>query len=354
MSFYNGKKIQLSIFGQSHSAAIGMSIDGLPSGVFIDLEQLHTFLKRRAPKLPTDTSRIEPDDIEVLSGIVDGYSCGTAISMIIYNRHQRSSDYDSLDARPRPGHCDYPAYAKYGKYHDFRGGGHFSGRLTAALCLAGGICIQLLQRQGIKLAAHIYNIGEVYDLPFDELNPDSQIELISLNDRALINDNISGDIDAEIRKYALSGDSVGGSVECAITGLPAGTGYTMFDSLESRISQCLFAVPAVKAVEFGIGFGCTSISGSAYNDEYYIDGNKISAYSNRSGGINGGLSNGMPLIFRTAVRPTPSIAAIQRTVDLSAMQNTEISIKGRHDCCIVPRIVPCIEAAAAIACYDAL
>lgn len=354
MSTYVGNKIKVSIFGQSHSKAIGVNIEGLPAGIFLDEEKLIHFLNRRKPQLKSSTTRIEEDRIEILSGIVNQHTCGTAFCAIIKNKAQISSDYDDLFSIPRPGHCDYPAYVKYGRYHDFSGGGHFSGRLTAALCIAGGFFLQILDRQGIHIAAHIANIGNIRDELYHATNPESQIKSLSKAPFTVINHDIIEKINSEIEGYAKKGDSIGGSVECAVTGLPAGIGDTMFDSLESRISQLVFSVPAVKAIEFGSGFISSSMSGKAYNDCYRIEHNKVITKTNHCGGIAGGLSNGMPIIFRAAFKPTPSIRLPQESIDLNLMKNTVVSVKGRHDSCIVPRAVPVIEAATAIACYDAL
>lgn len=352
MSTYIGNKLKISIFGQSHSKAIGVCIEGIPAGTPIDMDFLNHFLDRRSSKLKTSTKRIESDKIEVLSGVVDNHSCGTAFCAIIKNKEQKSSDYENFLHTPRPSHCDYPAYIKYGKYHDFAGGGHFSGRLTAAICLAGGIFIQLLNKMGIAVAAHIYNIGSICDKAFNSLNPTNEIQNLSPAPVTVINHSIINEITDEIDRYAKDGNSIGGSIECAVTGLPVGTGSTMFDSLESRISQIIFSIPAVKGIEFGNGFLCSKMSGFDYNDSYQIENRIISTKTNNSGGIVGGLSNSMPLIFRAAFKPTPSIAIPQDTVNLTTKENTSITVKGRHDACIVPRAVPVVEAAAAIACYD--
>lgn len=352
MSTYIGNKIKISIFGQSHSKAIGVNIEGLPSGFPVSVDLITAFLKRRAPKLKTDTARREEDEVEILSGLVDGHTCGTAFCSIIRNKEQIGSDYNHLEFTPRPSHCDYPAFIKYGKFHDFRGGGHFSGRLTAALCLAGSLFIQILRERKIRIAAHISNIGEIEDQAFDPLDPNPQIETLSDAPITLIDHSMIRPMICEIEKYAESGNSIGGSIECAVTGLPAGCGSTMFDSLESRIAQIVFSIPAVKAIEFGKGFSCSKMSGFEYNDFYMIKNGKVVTKTNHSGGIAGGLSTSMPLIFKAALKPTPSIALTQETVNLEQMKNTALSIKGRHDSCIVPRAVPVMEAAAAIACYD--
>lgn len=354
MSTFVGNKIKVSIFGQSHSKAIGVNIEGLPAGIFLDEKILMHFLNRRRPKLKTDTARIEEDKIEIISGIVNQHTCGTAFCAIIKNKEYISSDYEELFSIPRPSHCDYPAYVKYGKYHDFVGGGHFSGRLTAALCIAGGFFLQILNRKGIHIAAHIASIGKIKDELYHAVNPETQMKNLSKAPITVINHDIIGNINSEIESYMKNGDSIGGSIECAVTGLPVGSGAAMFDSLESRISQLVFSIPAVKAIEFGVGFASSSMSGKVYNDAYRIEDKKVVTKTNHCGGITGGLSNGMPVIFRAAFKPTPSIPIPQESIDLNLMKNTVISVKGRHDACIVPRAVPVIEAAAAIACYDLL
>lgn len=352
MSSYIGNKIKITIFGQSHSDAVGTVIEGLPSGILVDKNKLEDFLKRRAPKLDTDTGRKEEDEIEILSGTVGSYTCGTAFCAIIKNTNRNQADYQTLKKQLRPGHCDYPAYARFGCYHDFSGGGHFSGRLTAALCIAGGLFLQILKERGIEISAHIANIGSVSDKLFHPVHPSSQMKHLQESRFPVIQPSVEDKMLNEMNHYRSLGDSIGGSIECALTGIPAGSGSVMFDSLESRISQLAFAVPAVKAIEFGQGVASSKMTGSEYNDPYYIENNEISTLTNHCGGILGGLSTGMPLLFRVFFKPVPSIFTAQKTVDLSTMQNTELCIKGRHDTCIVPRAVPIIESVAAIACYD--
>ena len=326
MSSEFGKLVKITIFGQSHSAAIGVVIDGIPAGEVIDTDEIHQFMSRRMPSdAVSSTSRKEADVPEILSGIVDGITCGAPITAVIRNNDAKSKDYSDLMNTPRPSHSDYAAFMKYGTAHDIRGGGHFSGRLTAPLCFAGAVCKQILNRHGITAAATIKSIGTATD----ELS-----------------------MTEEIKAAAADGDSVGGVIECVIDGIPAGLGEPMFDGLENKIAQAVFAVPAVKGIEFGSGFNGTKLRGSENNDVYYIDNDTVRTVTNNNGGITGGLSNGMPLIFRAAIKPVPSISKPQKTIDLRTMTDTELTISGRHDSCIVPRAVPCIEAAAMIAVLD--
>ena len=355
MSSQFGKKMKISIFGQSHSEAIGVSIDGLPAGIGLDINKLREFLKRRAPGLSnTATARTEDDEPEFLSGLVNGMTCGAPLAIIIRNKDTRSEDYYGIRDIPRPSHADYTAHVKFGGYQDVNGGGHFSGRLTAPLCLAGGICIQILEGLDIYIGAHILQIGGTQDDFFDPIN-------VSANDFKAVRDNPLPVRRREAGEFMIEeildakgkGDSIGGIVECAAIGLPAGLGDPMFDGIENRIAGIVFGIPAVKGIEFGSGFAGCGRKGSENNDCYYIDGEKISTRTNHSGGILGGITNGMPVIFRAAIKPTPSIGMEQESVSLSRMENTVLRVKGRHDPCIVPRAVPCIEAAAAIALYDA-
>ena len=352
MSSTYGENLKLSIFGQSHGPAIGMTLDGIPAGLAVDTQVLQQFLNRRAPGQDEyATSRCEEDKPEFLSGIVDGYTCGAPIAAMIANTNTHSKDYSNLKDCPRPGHADYTAHVKYGGYQDVTGGGHFSGRLTAPLCIAGGLCIQWLKARGIQVTAHIKSIGTVSDISFDEMNP--QTDAVGI-DFPVIDQNAGKQMKDAIAEAKAGLDSLGGVIECAITGLPAGLGDPMFDGMESRIAQIVFGIPAVKGVEFGLGFQSAVITGSQNNDAYTVSDGKIITKTNHAGGILGGITSGMPLIFRAAIKPTPSIAKPQQSVSLSEMENKTLEIKGRHDPCIVPRAVPVIEAAAAIAVFDAI
>lgn len=350
MSSTYGENLKLSIFGQSHGAAIGMTLDGIPAGLPVDLEALQAFLNRRAPgQNDWSTPRKEEDRPEILSGLVDGFTCGAPIAALIRNTNTKSRDYSNLYDIPRPGHADYTAQVKYGGFQDVAGGGHFSGRLTAPLCIAGGMCRQWLEEMGIRIGAHILAIGECGDLYFDPMDP----ELESVGRDFPVLEEASGKAMRELIAQAREArDSVGGIIECAVTGLPAGIGEPMFGGVESRIAQIVFGIPAVKGVEFGIGFDCACVPGSQGNDDFAIASGKVVTKTNNAGGIQGGITNGMPLIFTTAFKATPSIACAQQSVSLSRMEEVTLEVKGRHDPCIVPRAVPVVEAAAAIAVYD--
>lgn len=350
MSSTYGENLKLSIFGQSHGAAIGMTLDGIPAGLPVDTDALQVFLNRRAPgQNDWSTPRKEADRPEFLSGILDGCTCGAPIAAAIYNKNTRSGDYANLKDCPRPGHADFTAQVKYGGFQDAAGGGHFSGRLTAPLCIAGGLCKQWLEGMGIQIFAHISAIAGIPDTPFDPLAPDRD----SIQPEfPVINQDAGARMRAVISAAKGDGDSVGGIVECAVTGLPAGVGEPMFGGVESRIAQIVYGVPAVKGVEFGAGFAAAKLRGSQNNDDYVMIDGQIRTATNNAGGILGGITTGMPLIFRAALKPTPSISRPQQSVSLSSGEMQELVIKGRHDPCIVPRAVPVIEAAAAIAIFD--
>ena len=352
-----GKNITISIFGQSHSNAIGVTIDGLPAGFKIDMDELAGFLKRRAPgSSQYATPRKEADLPEFLSGIIDDTTCGAPLTAIIRNTNTRPGDYRNLADVPRPGHADYTAQVKYNGFQDPTGGGHFSGRLTAPLCIAGGICLQILKKKGIHIGAHISKIGNIKDIPYDPCNV-NVTDFRKTIGKALpvIDEKAENSMSELILEKKSQGNSIGGMIECAIIGMPVGIGNPMFDGLENRISQCVFGVPAIKGIEFGAGFDVSEMTGTDNNDSFYIDeeGN-VKTKTNNHGGILGGISSGMPIIFRVAVKPTPSISISQESVSLSKKENACLEIKGRHDPCILPRAVPCIEAAAAIAIYDML
>ncbi len=346
-----GKRINLDIYGGSHDEKIGMKLSGIPAGEVIDLTALREFMARRAPgNDPYSTARKESDEPVFLSGLDGNVTNGDVIEAVIYNQSQRSVDYASIADIPRPSHADFAARMKYGESVDLRGGGHFSGRLTAPMCIAGGICLQILARRGIHIGSHIYSIGNVDDRPFDPVN-------ISKRDLDILHywkfpvlEGASGEkMKALIERARLEGDSVGGIIETAVIGLPVGLGEHMFDSVESAICNIVFGIPAVKGIEFGAGFDSARMLGSQNNDPFYTDGKSIKAKTNNAGGILGGMTSGMPLIFRAAIKPTPSIAKEQDSVSLSHMENVKLSIRGRHDPCIVPRAVPVFEAAAALA-----
>ena len=350
MSSTYGESLKLSIFGQSHGPAIGMVLDGIPAGLPVDTEKLQAFLNRRAPgQNDWSTPRKEEDRPEFLGGILDGYTCGAPIAAVIYNQNTRSGDYSNLKDCPRPGHADYTAQVKYGGFQDAAGGGHFSGRLTAPLCIAGGLCKQWLEEMGIRIGAQIYMIAGCEDRKFDPFHP-------NLDDIATdfpVIDPLSGEeMKHRIHNAHTHGNSVGGMIECAITGLPAGLGEPMFGGVENRIAQIVYGIPAVKGVVFGDELTFAYDTGSEMNDVFCQVNGKIITASNHAGGILGGITTGMPVIFRTIMKPTPSIAIPQQTVNLKTGEATTLQVKGRHDPCIVPRAVPVVEAAAAIAIYD--
>ena len=350
MASYLGEHIHVSVFGQSHSPAIGVVVDGLPAGERVDMEELGRFLKRRAPgQNATSTPRKEADLPQFLSGLVDDVTCGAPLAALIENTNTRSQDYAQLRDKPRPGHADFTAQVKYGGFQDV------AGRLTAPLCIAGGICLQILKRRGIEVAAHIASIAGEADRPFDPMG--ESVETLDALKRAPfpVMDEKAGE---RMRKAILQakeeGDSVGGSVECLVTGVPAGLGEPMFGGMENRLAAALFGIPAVKGVEFGAGFGVATMRGSENNDPFTVKDGKVVTETNHAGGILGGITNGMPLVFRLAVKPTPSIAKQQQTVSLSKKQVEELVVTGRHDPCIVPRAVPVVEAVSALVLTDLL
>jgi chorismate synthase len=331
-----------------------MTLDGIPAGLPVDIEKLQKFIDRRAPGQGNiTTSRKESDKIETLSGIVDGYTCGAPIAAIIRNTNTRSGDYSNLKDCPRPGHADFSAQMKYGGYQDIAGGGHFSGRLTAPLCIAGGLCLQWLEAMRIQIAAHIVAIGGVVDEPvyLDRAKPD--LQAIG-KDFAVLNPEAGEKMKSAIAAAKADGDSVGGLIECIAVGIPAGIGEPMFGGMESKIAQIIYGIPGVKGLSFGTGFAGSYMKGSENNDQFIVENGQVRTKRNFAGGILGGITNGMPLVFEVAVKPTPSISKPQKSVSLSTMEETELVIQGRHDPCIVPRAVPVVEAAAAIAIYDAI
>ena len=356
MSSYLGKNLHVSIFGQSHSTAIGVSVDGLPAGEKIDLEELQAFLNRRAPgRDATATPRKEADSPKILCGLVDDVTCGAPLCAVIENTNTRSKDYDNLRDIPRPGHADYTAQIRYGGYQDVRGGGHFSGRLTAPLCIAGGIAIQILKRRGIEIAAHIRSVGESEDRLFDAMGESIEtLQELKNKKFPVLDDEAEEAMRAVIMQAKAQQDSVGGVVECIVTGLPAGLGDPMFGGVEGRLAGVLFGIPAVKGVEFGAGFDVAKMRGSENNDPFMMENGAVRAKSNRAGGILGGITTGMPLVFRMAFKPTPSISREQDSISLRRGENAKLIVEGRHDPCIVPRAVPVVEAAAAVVLLDIL
>ena len=373
-----GSTIKISIFGESHGPEVGVILEGVPSDERIDLRELQTFLDRRAPgRTELSSARKEADVPEFLSGVTDVptdgdakkdpeipgeassekssdkrpyvITNGTPIRAIIRNTDVRSSDYENLRTVPRPGHADFPAFVKYHGQNDFRGGGQFSARLTAPMCVAGGILLQILARRGVRIGAHIAEIAGIRDDRYDPADP-SSIDRSALKPFPVLNDAAGEAMKNAILSAKQEGDSVGGIVECMITGLPAGLGEPLFGSFEGILAQAVFGIPAVKGIEFGAGFEAARMRGSENNDPYYIDrSGSVRTAANNHGGILGGLTSGMPVIFRAAFKPTPSIALPQKSVDLISLTEEELIIHGRHDPCVVPRAVPCVIAAAALA-----
>lgn len=354
MSGIWGDKLKLSIFGESHGRAIGITIDGFPAGLELDLDHIHREMARRRPgNSELATSRNEKDNFEILSGYFNGRTTGTPLCVVIRNNDTRPKDYSHIKDIARPGHADLTSNAKYRGHQDYRGGGHFSGRITAPIVFAGAIAKQILEDKNIFIGSHIKSIGGIEDDYFNPVDIKRE-DLIKLrnNHFPLL------DIDKEelmkevILKAKEENDSIGGVVEGTIINVPMGVGAPFFNSIESNLSSLLFSIPGVKAVEFGSGFEITKMKGSNANDEYYLDGEIVKTYTNNNGGILGGISNGMPIIFRVGFKPTPSIGKMQRSIDMVKVENTQIEIKGRHDPCIVPRALAVVEAVAAIAILD--
>ena len=348
MSSTYGENWKVTIFGESHGPAIGVTVEGIPAGEPIDLDALDRFLLRRAPgRNAYSTARKEADKPEFLSGIRNGVTTGTPLTAIIRNGDRKSRDYSELKAKPRPGHADYTAEVKYFGCQAFEGGGHFSGRLTAPLCIAGGIALQLLEREGIRVISRIASIGPVKD-------EGALSESTAEREFPTVSEARGEEMKAYVAERRAEGDSAGGVIECRVLGLPSGVGDPMFGGLENRIAAAVFGIPAVKGVEFGAGFGAAEMTGSLHNDPFILKDGEVRTETNHAGGILGGISTGMPVVVRVAVKPTPSIAKPQKTVDLNKMEETELVIEGRHDPCIVPRAVPAVEAAVAVAVYDAV
>ncbi len=346
--------IELTIFGESHGKAIGIVIGNLPSGITIDQEAVKQDMQRRAPgQNALSTARKEADQVEILSGILDGKTTGAPLTGIIYNSDQHSKDYSLLKTYMRPGHSDYPAFVKYHGFNDVRGGGHFSGRITAPIVFAGNIAKQILKQHGIRIGGHILSVGTVEDKRFDISCDDQLLDTLLSKPYPTINDDVFAKMEQVILNAKASRDSVGGKVECVALHVPAGLGEPFFDSLESHISSLMFSIPAVKSVSFGDGDSIDQMTGSEANDEYYYDENgEVKTTTNHNGGITGGISNGMPITVTVTFKPTPSIAQKQKTINIETKENVELEIKGRHDPCIVQRAVVVVEAMLALAILD--
>lgn len=357
MSSSIGHQVKVTLFGQSHSEGIGVVIDGLLAGEAIDLAQVRAFMERRAPgRNAHSTTRREGDVPRILSGLVDGKTCGAPLCCVIENTDTRSQDYEKMRNLPRPGHADYTAHVKYGGHNDIRGGGHFSARLTAPLCFAGAVCLQILARRGITVGAHIASIYNISDTPFDPVAVTAeQLAEVTRKPFPVVDDAAGEQMRQAIEQARLEQNSLGGVVECCAVGLPVGLGEPIFDGLESRLAMALFAIPAVKGVEFGAGFGAAALTGAENNDPFYqTEDGSIKTRTNHHGGALGGISSGMPLVVKAAFKPTPSISREQQTVNLAQGGEETLVIHGRHDPCVVPRAVPCVEAAVAITLLDLL
>lgn len=350
MSSMWGNKIKISLFGESHGTGIGVVIDGLPSGMDIDMDKVFAMMSRRAPgRYSGSTSRKEPDIPQVMSGLYHGKTTGTPLCAVIENTDTRSSDYEKTAMKPRPGHADLTGLARYGGANDPRGGGHFSARIMAGLTFAGAICRQILETKGVQIFSHIYSISDVEDVSY---NPIAVPEDVASKSFPVLDEEKGRQMQERIAEASRQLDSIGGIVECMATGFPAGLGRPIFGNIESRLSSILYGIPAVKGVEFGSGFEAARSCGSVNNDHPHFFDNGIRLLSNHAGGVEGGISNGMPILFRCAFKPTPSIAKAQDTVNLDEMKNDTIEIRGRHDACVVPRALPIVEAAAAICLLD--
>ena len=351
---FNGRCIQVSVFGQSHAEAVGAVAEGLPAGFRVDREALQAFLNRRAPgQGKHTTARKEADRPEFLSGLLEDVTCGGPVCLIIRNTDTRSGDYEALQDIPRPSHADWPARVKYGGAHDGRGGGMFSARLTAPLCAAGALALQWLRERGVEVFAHIASVGSVRDEAFDPVRVSAGVkERIAAHALPVLRDGAEAEMLAEIESARKEADSVGGTVECCATGLPVGLGGPLFEGLESDLAAAVFAIPAVKGVEFGSGFAAARMRGSEHNDPYTVENGKVRPATNHAGGIAGGMATGMPLLLRAAFKPTPSIGKEQQSVSLGRMETVRFTVKGRHDPCVVPRAVPVVEAVTALVLMD--
>lgn len=351
-----GNRVKLSIFGESHGEGIGVVIDSLPAGIKLDMEYIKLQMARRAPgRGQLSTPRKEKDEVNILSGVFEGKTTGAPLCAIIYNNNTKSKDYTILKDNMRPSHSDYPAKIKYLGFNDYRGGGHFSGRITAPLMFAGAIAMQLLQERNIIIGSRIKSICKIEDIEIDNSKIDEKlINQLKLTDFPTLTEDISKIMQNEILEAKNNCDSVGGVIETYILNVPAGLGQPFFNSLESQISHMIFSIPAIKGIEFGAGFDITKLKGSQANDPYMIENKNIVCTKNNNGGIIGGITNSMPIIFRSAIKPTPSISQDQDTINIATMENTKLKIEGRHDPCIVPRALPVIEAATALVILDSI
>ena len=349
MSSFFGQHLKLSLFGQSHGAGIGVTMDGFPAGMTIDMEALSAMMARRAPgQNAMTTARREADQPEFLSGVLNGRTTGQPIAALIRNTDQHSRDYgDGVDL-VRPGHADYTGHVRYFSQEDWRGGGHFSGRLTAPIVLAGALCAQWLKNQGVRIECHVRQLGHLEDDSLLTVPETTDLSYLKAMPLPVLRAGLDREMEAAVLAAREKRDSIGGVLECRAVGLPAGLGAPFFDSAESVLSHLLFSIPAVKGVSFGEGFGFAAMHGSQANDPFRMDGHRVVTDTNHAGGLNGGITNGMPVVFQCVIRATPSIAQPQKTVSLRSGENAEIAIHGRHDPCILPRAVPVVEAMTAI------
>lgn len=347
-----GNNVSLTLFGESHGEAIGAVLDGIAPGIKVVEEFIDYQLSLRRPSGQISTAREEKDNYKILSGVFNGYTTGTPICIVIPNEDTKTKDYSEIMNKARPGHADFTAFSKYHGYEDYRGGGHFSGRITAGMVAAGAIAISALKNRGIFIGTHILKCGGIEDDAFIDYN--SQITALNSKDFAVINDKTAEKMQSEILKAKQNGDSVGGVLETAVTGIPAGVGEPWFDTVEGMLSHALFSIPAVKGVEFGMGFSIADMLGSTANDIFYFENSAVKTKTNNNGGINGGITNGMPILFRCAIKPTPTIAKSQETVDFVNKTDTEIAAKGRHDPCIVHRARVVVDSITAIVLCDML
>lgn len=346
-----GDNITLTLFGESHGECIGAVLDGFTPGIKVDYDFIDKLMKLRRPNCKTDTTRCEKDNLKIVSGVFNGYTTGSPITVLIPNENVNSSAYSNIETVARPSHADYSGYMKYHGFEDYRGGGHFSGRITAPIVALGAICLKALNDKGIKIGTHIYSCGNVKDSLFSDY--DKEIDLVNNKEYPFIN-NLDSEFLKQIEAVKENNDSIGGIIETAITNLPAGVGEPWFSSVEGKISNSVFSIGGVKGIEFGLGFGFSEKLGSSANDDLYIDNGVVKTKTNNNGGINGGITNGMPITFKCAIKPTPSIGLKQNTVDFKDMKETTLEIKGRHDPAIIRRICIVITAITAITICDML
>lgn len=347
-----GENLTVTIFGESHGPYIGVVLDGLAPGIDVDKDFINHQLDLRRPSGKISTQRVEADEFILASGVFNGKTTGTPLAVIIPNQVQHSKDYEKTAMLPRPGHADYTANVKYHGFQDYRGGGHFSGRITAALVAAGGIVIPELERKGIKIGSHIKMLGGISDRDFEDY--DADIASLSKTNFAVLDENKAAGMKAYAEKTAAEGDSTGGVLETVVTGMPAGVGEPWFGTLEGILSCALFSIPAIKGVQFGAGFDLVNSNGSIFNDPFKMDGEKVVTTTNNNGGINGGITNGMPVTFRCAVKPTPSIYKEQNTIDMNKMEDANLVIQGRHDPAIIHRARVVVDSMTALVIYDVL